>query len=387
MDGKEGYTLASQEDLDLIITDFMLPSLNGLEICRKLRSDGVTMPIIMLTGEKKDDIDKVLGLELGADDYVLKPFNPHELLARIRAVLRRANPGTATPRTEKKDTRTLRFAQNQIKKGTLFAGRYEVQKELGSGGMGTVYKVVDREIGEEVAVKILKPEISFQRESVERFKNELRFARRITQKNICRIYHISEKDGCFYIVMEYIPGETLKSIIERQGRLPVKDTISIAVQLCSALEEVHQMKIVHRDLKPHNIIINRKGEAFLTDFGIARSLQTSGLTETGIVIGTPEYMSPEQVEGEKLDPRTDIYSLGVILYEMATGELPFRGNTPLAVALKQKSGALPSFEELKKDMPENLYPLISKCLEKDRTKRFSTAHELVQALEQLASTI
>lgn len=204
-------------------------------------------------------------------------------------------------------TRTLETPVRDLTRGTTFAGRYEFIEELGRGGMGKVYKVFDKKINDEVAIKILKPEISDDEKIIERFSNELKLARKIVHKNVGRMYDINDEDGTHFITMEYVPGEDLKSFIKRVGHLPAGKSISIAKQVCEGLVEAHRLGVVHRDLKPSNIMIDREGNARIMDFGIARSLKTKGLTSTGVMVGTPEYMSPEQVEGKEIDRRSDIY--------------------------------------------------------------------------------
>jgi serine/threonine protein kinase len=213
-------------------------------------------------------------------------------------------------------------------RGTLFAGRYEVIEELGRGGMGRVYKVYDQKIKEVIALKLIHPEISVNEKAVDRFRNELKFARKIGHRHVCRMFDLGEDDHKFFITMEYVEGENLKSFIRRSGQLAPRKAISIAKQVCEGLAEAHRLGIIHRDLKPHNVMIDREGNARIMDFGIARFAEADGLTGSGVMVGTPEYMSPEQAETVEVDKRADIYALGVILYEMVTGRVPFAGETP-----------------------------------------------------------
>jgi serine/threonine protein kinase/CheY-like chemotaxis protein/Tfp pilus assembly protein PilF len=382
-DGEEGFRLACQEKIDLILLDFALPSLNGLEICRRLRTKGIITPIIMLTGEKKEEIDKVLGLEFGADDYLIKPFGTKELLARINAVLRRTKPEANEIEEFYHRTQTLQTPISRLTRGTTIASRYEVIEELGKGGMGKVYRVLDKKVEEEVALKLLNPEIAADEKTIERFRNELKFARKISQRNVCRMYDLNEDEGTQFIIMEYVPGEDLKSTIRRKGQLPVGKAISIAKQVCEGLSEAHQLGVVHRDLKPQNIMIDKKGNARIMDFGIARSLEVKGLTETGMMIGTPEYMSPEQAEGKDVDLRSDIYSLGIILYEMVTGTVPFEGDTPLSIALKHQSETPRNPKETNDQIPEDLSRVILKCMEKDKEKRYKRTEGILSELKKI----
>jgi len=270
-------------------------------------------------------------------------------------------------------TETLQTPVHELTTGSTFAGRYQVIEELGHGGMGRVYKVQDTDIKEKVALKLLRPEIILDKEAVERFSNELKLARKISHRNVCRMFDLGRAEGTTFITMEFVPGEDLKSFIHRAKQLSIGTAISIAKQVCEGLEEAHRLGVVHRDLKPGNIMIDKDGDAKIMDFGIARSLSGRGITGAGVLIGTPEYMSPEQVEGKDIDQRSDLYSLGIILYEMVTGRLPFAGDTPLSVAHKHKYEAPEDPKKLNPQLPDDLARVILKCLAKDRDKRFQSA--------------
>jgi len=270
--------------------------------------------------------------------------------------------------------------------GTTFAHRYEVLERLGRGGMGEVYRALDTEIGEEVALKLLRPEITVDPQRVERFRNELRLARRISHPNVCRVYHIGEHEGSYYITMELVAGEDLLSLVRRCGPLDPAQLISVARQVCAGLAEAHRLQVIHRDLKPQNVMIDRRGRVQVLDFGIARHAGSAGMTETGMVVGTPEYMPPEQVEGIDVDARSDIYSVGAILFELATGRPPFQGPTPLAVAVQQQTTPAPDPRALNPQIPEEISRLISRCLEKDKQERYQSTTELVDEFERMERT-
>jgi serine/threonine protein kinase len=262
----------------------------------------------------------------------------------------------------------------------LFAGRYEVIEEVGRGGMGRVYKVFDQKIKETVALKLINPEIGLNEKAIERFRNELRFARKISHRHVCRLYDLGETGFTHFITMEYVEGEDLKRFIKKSGQLTPAKAVSIARQGCEGLAEAHRLGVIHRDLKPQNIMIDRDGNARIMDFGIARFLEGDGVTASGVMMGTPEYTSPEQNELREVDKRADIYSLGVILFEMVTGRVPFEGETPLSIAMKHKSETPRNPHELNPHVSPALADVIIRCLEKDRKKRYQSAEELLAAL-------
>ena len=278
-------------------------------------------------------------------------------------------------------TETIRAPAKELDSGTVFAGRYQVIEELGRGGMGRVYRVLDKKLGEEVALKLIKPEVASDEKTIQRFRNELRTARKIGHPNVTRMYDLGEDGGTHFITMEYVRGEDLKSFIRRSGRLTVDKAVAIAGQVCEGLAEAHRQGVVHRDLKPQNVMIDRDGNARIMDFGIARSLTGKGITGAGTFIGTPEYMSPEQVEGGDIDQRSDIYSLGIVLYEMLTGRRPFEGDTALDVAVKQKSEAPPEPKLVNPQISDELDRVILRCLEKKKENRYQSAMDLLSSLE------
>jgi serine/threonine protein kinase/Tfp pilus assembly protein PilF/ribosomal protein L40E len=297
--------------------------------------------------------------------------------------------GTQIQRPEKAlaPTKTLYTPLKELTRGTTFSERYEVVEELGRGGMAKVYRVIDKKVEEEVALKLMNPEIAADEETVHRFRNELKFARKIAHRNVCKMYDLSEEKGNLYITMEYVPGEDLKSLIKRIGQFTAGKAVSVSRQVCEGLAEAHRLGVMHRDLKPQNIMIDREGNARIMDFGIARSLKAEGITDKGVIIGTPEYMSLEQVEGKEVDQRSDIYALGVILYEMVTGRVPFEGHTPLSVALRQKTEMPRDPRERNPQVPLDLSRVILKCLEKDKNKRYQKAEELLSELKKIEEGI
>jgi len=280
-------------------------------------------------------------------------------------------------------TETLEAATEELTLGSLFAGRYQIIEELGHGGMGRVYRALDKKLNEEVALKLVRPEIAADRSTLERFHNELKLARKISHPHVGRMYELMEEKGTHFITMEYVPGQDLRGLIRQTGKLAIETAVSIAKQVCEGLGEAHKQGIVHRDLKPSNIIIDRAGSARIMDFGIARSLAVKSRTGAGVMIGTPEYMSPEQVEGKDVDQRSDIYSLGIILYEMLTGRVPFEGDTPFTVGVKHKSEAPADPKLINPNIPDDLSGIILKCLEKDRSSRYQSAGDVRTELERV----
>jgi serine/threonine protein kinase/tetratricopeptide (TPR) repeat protein len=280
-------------------------------------------------------------------------------------------------------TMTIEAPIEELTTGSIFADRYKIVTELGRGGMGKVYRAIDQKIDEEIALKLIKPEIAADKQTIERFGNELKLARKIAHRNVCKMYYLGEEKGAHYITMEYVPGEDLKSMIRMSGQLSTGMAIKVAKQVCDGLSEAHRLGVIHRDLKPNNIMIDKAGEARIMDFGIARLLKAKGITGAGIMIGTPEYMSPEQVEGKEVDQRSDIYSLGVILYEMVTGKVPFEGDTPFTIGMKHKGEVPQDPKKLNAHIPDDLNSLILKCLKKEKDQRYQSAGEVRSGLEKI----
>ena len=284
-------------------------------------------------------------------------------------------------------TQTIETPREELTTGSTFAGRYQIIEELGKGGMGKVYRVLDKKLNEEVALKLIRPDIASDKNTIERFKNELKLARKIRQKNVGSMYELLEEKGIHFITMEYVSGQDLKGLIRQTGQLTVGKAISIAKQICDGLSEAHSLGVVHRDLKPNNIMIDRGGNAKIMDFGIARAVKGKSITGPGVMIGTPEYMSPEQNEAKDIDPRSDIYSLGVIIYEMVTRKVPFRGDTALSIALKHKVEVPKDPKEYNAQVSDDLSHLILKCLEKEKENRYQNAEEVRSELESIEEGI
>ena len=263
-----------------------------------------------------------------------------------------------------------------------FGSRYQSICKLGGGGMGTVYKVYDRDLNRVVALKVVRPELTINPEVMERFKQELLLARKISHKNILRIHDLGDHNGMKFISMAYVEGRDLSRTLKQQGPLAVDRAVHIARQLCAALDAAESEGVVHRDLKPQNILLDETENVYVSDFGLAKSLESdSDMTFTGQYLGTPRYMSPEQAEAKPVDHRSDIYSLGLILYEMVTGDLPFHADSPLRL-LHQRVQVKPQSPKLRNpEIPEYLSRIILKCLETDPVDRYQHAREVLSDLE------
>ena len=266
--------------------------------------------------------------------------------------------------------------------GRTIANRYEIISKTGVGGMATVYVARDKVLNRDVAVKVLKDEFTTDDEFVKRFNSEAQAAASLTHANIVSIYDVGNEDGIYYIVMELVRGKTLKQIINEEGALPWKWSVNIAGQIASALEMAHKNNIVHRDIKPHNIIITEDGVAKVTDFGIAKAVSNSTITAFGTTIGSVHYFSPEHARGGFTDAKSDLYSLGVVMYEMVTGRVPFDADTPVSVALKHMQEEPVEPIELNPNLPIAVNKIIMRALQKDTTLRYQTASEMLVDLKK-----
>jgi eukaryotic-like serine/threonine-protein kinase len=268
-----------------------------------------------------------------------------------------------------------------LEPGRVLGNRYEILQILGEGGMGAVYKSMDRELERLVAIKVIRPELARYPDVLQRFKQELILARQVTHRNVIRIFDLGEAEGIKFITMEYIEGRDLKGLIREKGKFEPKAAVDVIAQVCRALEAAHSEGVIHRDLKPQNIMVDPQGKVSVMDFGIARSMEMGGgMTQTGALVGTIEYMSPEQAKGETLDARSDLFSLGIIFYEVLTGNSPFVAETAMASLYKRiKETARPPIE-LRPDIPRVLNNIVLRCLETDREKRYANAAEILQDL-------
>ena len=263
----------------------------------------------------------------------------------------------------------------------MLSGRYRLESKLGSGGMSTVYLAVDETLGRHVAIKVLHGEISDDEDQLERFRREARAVAQLSHPNLVGVIDAGEEGGRPFIVFEYVPGQTLKQRISSEGRLPLDEATAYAIEIGRGLQAAHQARLVHRDVKPQNVLIDPEGRAKITDFGIALSLEAHGLTATGRVLGTTDYVSPEQAMGKEIDARTDVYSLGILLYEMLTGEVPFKAETQVGVAMKHVNEMVPNVQRRRPDASAVLAAAVERATAKEPKDRYRDMNEFLGDLE------
>ncbi len=272
-------------------------------------------------------------------------------------------------------------AKGQLEPGTILADRFEILQLLGQGGMGAVYKARDNELERLVALKLIRPDLASHPEILRRFKQELILAREVTHRNVIRIFDLGQAKGIKFITMEYVEGRDLRALIHEKGKMSAEEAVPIVIQISAALEAAHHAGVVHRDLKPQNILLDKDNRVYVMDFGIARSLETPGMTQTGALMGTPEYMSPEQAKGEKVDARSDLFALGIIFYEMLTGISPFKAETAMAMMFKRTQERATPLAQMNIGVPPVVSDIVSKCLEIKPDERYQTARAIVDDLE------
>ena len=265
--------------------------------------------------------------------------------------------------------------------GTVLGNRYRLDAQIGEGGMALVYSAEDILLQRPVAIKVLRPQFASDVEFVERFRREAQAAARLSHPNVVNVYDVGQDQGMNYIVMEYVRGQNLKDLIKKEAPFTVARALGIARQICEALHHAHQNNIIHRDIKPHNILIAPEGRIKVADFGIARAVSSSTLTQSGSVLGSVQYFSPEQAKGAPVGVASDIYSLGCVLYEMLTGTVPFKGESPIAIALKHLQEQPPPIRQLRPGLPPAVESLVARCLAKDPSLRFPSALALIREIQ------
>ena len=266
--------------------------------------------------------------------------------------------------------------------GTQLSGRFRLEAKCGAGGMSTVYKAFDETLERWVAIKMLHADMSDDESQLERFRREARHAAKLSHPHVVTVIDFGEDEGRPYIVFEFVEGETLKERIRRLGRLEIPEAVAYAIEIGRALQAAHSERIVHRDVKPQNVLIDPDGRAKVTDFGIARNLELDGLTAAGRVLGTTDYVSPEQAIGEDVDGQSDVYSLGVCLYEMLTGDVPFKGENQVAVAMKHVRDPIPDVQHHRPEVSSLLAAIVERATRKERKNRYPTVEEMLHDLEE-----
>ena len=264
-----------------------------------------------------------------------------------------------------------------------FGPRFRIEQLLGEGGMGKVYKALDKELGRTVALKILQPELTKDPSVIMRFKQELLLASRISHRNILRIHDLTDYEGVKFITMAFIEGKDLNQLLKESRPLPIDRSLKMARQMCEALDAAHAEGVVHRDFKPHNVLVGHNDQVYVSDFGLATSFETAkmGMTRTGAFVGTPRYMSPEQVEGKQVDSRTDLYSFGLVFYEMVCGEVPFAGDSTWQVMYQRVKDAPKNVKQVNPNVPDNVADIIMHCLEREPGERYQSAKEIIADID------
>jgi serine/threonine protein kinase/CheY-like chemotaxis protein len=377
---------------DLVLLDWDLPDWNGIDILKKFRKEGGTTPIIMLTGRTNVDY-KAEGLDAGANDYLTKPFHVKELLARVRAAIRQgqqAKPAQQQPLPGNNQALIDKFDL----RGTSLPAKYELHEVLGEGGVGTVFKARHPHLDKLVAIKMLRKS-EMDKEMFARFEQEARVISQLEHPNIATIYDFDvTENNQPYMVMEFINGKAVDILLSEAGSLPLEQALNLSIQVCEGMAHAHARGVLHRDLKPSNFMLKQmEGNAPLLkvlDFGCSKLRQMGSrkgpaITQTGGILGSPYYMSPEQVKSEQTDERSDIYSLGCVIFQLVTGAPPLMADDCVAVMVKHVNDYAPSFRSARPDLriPDEMEFLVAKCLEKDPGKRYQSMVELKTVLEQI----
>jgi CheY-like chemotaxis protein len=400
-DGAAAWAEVDQTPPDLVISDIQMPKMDGLELTRKVREkfDKRTLPVILISALSEEE-DIVSGFEAGANDYLVKPYKNAELLAKVqvllkeRKFLRQDNEPLPPPTPERphvpgdEDTTTVRAPTEVPASPTYYFDKYLVKGEFGRGGMGTVYRAVRREDELEVALKILAPRLSGNKTAVARFLREIRTLQGLSSENVVQVLDHGYDAGRYFLVMEAVEGDSLDRVVLRDGPLSETEAARVFWQVGDALQALTDQGLVHRDIKPANIIRrNADGQVKLVDFGLAKHEQeASALTETGYALGTSYYVAPEVIEGAKSDMRSDLFAVGVSLFEVLTGRRPFPGVVPYQIFKRIVSGPTPDPREFRANLAQGLVDVLAKLLEKDPASRYQSGKDLADALRAWAES-
>lgn len=390
-DGRQALEEVRRRPPDLILSEAVLPRLDGYGLLDALRREGFTEVPFLFLSSRSDPLSVNKGLLLGAVDFLSKPVNLEVLLTKLdRQLAHPVDQTEASSRIRLSDL-TLTTPElpavhyEELAPGTLLLGRFLLDDDLGEGGMGRVFRARDERLEEDLAIKVMKPRITDDESVLRRFKREIRLARRITHPNVVRLYDFWEAGPLKFLTMELLEGSDVKDILEARGPFPVPVALRIAGEIFQALAAAHSEGVIHRDVKSRNVIVLPSGRAKVLDFGIAQGLEPSlgEGTITNSAIGTPEYMSPEQVIGSQLDERTDLYSAGIVLWEMLTGRLPYDPDDSGSATARKRFEDPPPPSELGSPASPDLDRLVLRLLAPDREDRFASAGEVLGELDSI----
>jgi serine/threonine protein kinase len=367
-DGVEGIAKLEESSPDFVVLDVQMPHVDGWQTLKGIRARS-DVPVLMLTAEHSEQ-EKVRGLVGGADDYLAKPLAPDEFVRRVEALLRRSDDNEGGVVREEDG-----FAPGDT------IGSYQIQGVLGRGGMSTIYRATHTALERTIALKVLSAQFADDRVSRERFMNEWRIAAALRHPNILPVHDAGEIDGRLFLAMELVEGGDLGHEIIREGALPPPLALSILDQMAGALDAAHAADLVHRDFKPANILLDGD-RALLTDFGLSKLLGSNNrLTAPGRMVGTAQYLSPEQIRGQDVTPRTDVYALGCVIYETLTASAPFEGESDFVVMYAHLERSAPPMSERPANVPEAADAVVQRAMEKDPNYRFESAGQTIAALK------
>jgi serine/threonine protein kinase len=381
-DGGTGLKLFKSLNPDLVILDILLDGLDGISVCEKIRltySDDI-LPILILSAAGDED-HIIRGFEAGANDYLVKPYKAVELIAKTRVMIGRRRRISRRRRTRKMIYRVMAGEVAALKAGDYQIGEYTVQECLGRGSMGAVFRAAKDTDDTPVAIKVLDPDLHSDKRGIKRFLREANTLRELDHANIVRILEVGNVEGFHFYAMEYVKGRSLLEVIETDFDTITEDLVAdIIVRVTHSLEAMWNAGLIHRDIKPNNVLLTDEGVPKLVDFGLAKGVNDVALTRTGIIYGTPNYMSPEQIQGLPLDFRTDIYSLGATAYHMVCGAPPFDCMTTRRILYRHIFEAAKPPSKHNAGISEEFDNILLRMLAKDMEKRFDSYEELRRAL-------